>query len=98
MVPHSHPQSPSAVRCSRQTGWQSKRQSASKQAIVPVRIRSQRQTEGPVRLGFQFEETAKLEPWKLQAVCTLTNLKLNERFAFEAKSSGPQDKGGRFDL
>jgi uncharacterized protein YndB with AHSA1/START domain len=61
-------------------------------------IQSKRQSEGPVRVGFQFEEAAKVGPWKLHTVCTVTELKPNQRFAFVAKSSGPLDYEGYFDL
>ena len=61
-------------------------------------IQSKRLTEGPVRVGFQFEETARIGPWKLHTICTVTDMKANERFAFEAKSNGPLDYDGRFNL
>jgi hypothetical protein len=53
---------------------------------------------GPSAWAYQFEETAKVGPWKLHNVCTVTDLKANERFAFEAKSSGPLDYEGSFEL
>jgi carbon monoxide dehydrogenase subunit G len=61
-------------------------------------VESRRLTQGPVRVGFQYEETVKVGPWKLNAVCTITDLKTNERFAFQMSSSGPLDCDGRFDL
>jgi len=61
-------------------------------------IESHRLSEGSVRVGFQFEETAKVGPWKLQTVCTVTEMKPNHRFAFEARSSGPLDYDGSFEL
>ena len=61
-------------------------------------IQSKRLTDGPVRAGFRFAETAKVGPWKLDTVCTVTDLKPAERFAFEARSSGPLDYEGSFDL
>jgi hypothetical protein len=61
-------------------------------------IQSKRLTEGPVRVGFQYEETAKVGFWNLHTVCTVTDMKVNERFSFVAKSSGPLDYDGRFDL
>lgn len=61
-------------------------------------IQSKRLSQGPVRVGFQFEETAKIGPWELQTVCAVTDLKENQRFAFEAKSRGPLDYRGSFDL
>lgn len=61
-------------------------------------IQSKRLTEGSVRAGFQFEETAKVGPWRLHTICTVTDIKAGERFAFQAKSSGPLDYEGSFDL
>jgi carbon monoxide dehydrogenase subunit G len=61
-------------------------------------IQSKALSQGPVRVGYQFEETAKVGPWKLHNLCTVSDLKPNERFAFEAKSSGPLDYQGSFDL
>ena len=61
-------------------------------------VQSKRLTEGPVRVGFQYEETAKVAFWNLHAVCTVTDIKANERFSFVGKSSGPLDYDGRFDL
>jgi len=61
-------------------------------------VESRPLSEGPVRVGYRFEETAKVGLWKLHNVCTVTDLKANERFAFEAKSSGPLDYEGSFDL
>lgn len=61
-------------------------------------IESRRLSDGAVRVGFQFEETAKVGPWKLQTICTVTEMKPSQRFAFEAKSTGPLDYDGAFDL
>ena len=61
-------------------------------------VQSKRISQGPVRVGFQFEETAKLALWKLHTVCTVTDIKANQRFAFDARSSGPLDYEGSFDL
>jgi uncharacterized protein YndB with AHSA1/START domain len=61
-------------------------------------VQSRRLSQGQVRTGFQFEETAKVGPWRLHTVCTVTDIKPNERFAFEAKSDGPLDYDGRFEL
>jgi uncharacterized protein YndB with AHSA1/START domain len=61
-------------------------------------IESKLKSEGPVRVGFEFEETAKVGPWRLRNVCRVTDLKPGQRFAFEAKSSGPLDYDGCFDL
>jgi carbon monoxide dehydrogenase subunit G len=54
--------------------------------------------EGPVRVGYQFTETAKVGPWTLNTVSTVTDLKTNERFAFQVKSAGPLDCDVQFDL
>lgn len=61
-------------------------------------VRSRRVSSGPMRLGFQFEETVKVGPWKLDTRCTVTELKKGARFGFEAASNGPLDYEGRFDL
>ena len=61
-------------------------------------VESKPRSDGPVRVGFQFEETAKVALWKLHTVCTVTEIKANERFAFGAKSTGPLDYDGSFDL
>ena len=37
-------------------------------------------------------------PWKMRAVCTVTDIKTNERFGFSMKSNGPIDCDARFDL
>jgi carbon monoxide dehydrogenase subunit G len=55
-------------------------------------------SEAPVRIGFQFKETAKVGPWKLRNVCIVTDLKTNERYAFQVRSSGPIDCDVTFDL
>jgi len=61
-------------------------------------VQSKRLSDGAVRVGFQYEEIVKVGPWRLNAVCTVTDVKANERFAFVAKSRGPLDYDGRFDL
>ena len=61
-------------------------------------IQSKPLSQGAMRVGYQFEETAKVGPWKLHTVCTVTDLKANERFAFTAKSDGPLDYDGSFEL
>jgi uncharacterized protein YndB with AHSA1/START domain len=55
-------------------------------------------SEGPFRVGYQFSETVKAGPWKLNALCTVTDLKPNERFAFVMTSDGPLDCEAHFDL
>jgi uncharacterized protein YndB with AHSA1/START domain len=55
-------------------------------------------SDGPVRIGFQFEQTIKMGPRKMRAVCTITDIKANERFGFSMKSSGPVDCDARFEL
>ncbi len=61
-------------------------------------IQSKRLTEGPVRVGFQYEETAKVAFWNLHTVCTVTDLKANERYALQVRSPGPIDCDVNFDL
>ena len=54
--------------------------------------------DGPVRVGFKFEQTMKLGPRRIPAVCTVTDIKPNERFAFSMSSAGPVDCNAHFDL
>lgn len=61
-------------------------------------VQSQRLSEGELRPGFQFAETAKVVFWKLNTVCDVTDIKAPERFAFVAKSNGPLDYEGLFEL
>ncbi len=61
-------------------------------------VQSKPISEGPVRVGYRFEETAKVGPWTMHVVCTVTDLKANERYAFSAESSGPVNYEGTFDL
>jgi carbon monoxide dehydrogenase subunit G len=61
-------------------------------------LQSRSLTQGPVRVGFQFAEMLKVGPWKLNTVSTVTDIKVNERFAFQVKSSGPLDCDAYFDL
>jgi uncharacterized protein YndB with AHSA1/START domain len=61
-------------------------------------IRSKPSTSGPVRLGSQFSEVVKVGPWTLDALCTVTDIRTNERFAFQMTSSGPLDCDARFGL
>jgi hypothetical protein len=61
-------------------------------------IESRPLTPGPMRVGYQFVETAKVVLWKLNTVCTVSDLKANERFAFVARSDGPLDYEGNFEL
>jgi uncharacterized protein YndB with AHSA1/START domain len=58
----------------------------------------ERLTSGPLRIGAQFSETAKVGPWRLVIVGSVTDIKPNERFAFQARSSGPLDCEVHFDL
>lgn len=55
-------------------------------------------SDGPVRVGFQFEETINVMMRKIRAVCTVTEVRANERFAFEMRSNGPLDCDARFEL
>lgn len=61
-------------------------------------VRSKRLSEGPPRAGFQFEETVKVFLWTITVVCTVTEYKADEAMAFEARSTGPVDYEGRFEL
>ena len=55
-------------------------------------------TQGPVGVGSQFREKAKVGPWKLDILGTVTDVKTNERYAFNARSTGPLDCDVAFDL
>ena len=55
-------------------------------------------SDGAVRAGFQFEETINVMMRKIRAVCTVTEIKPHERFAFEMRSDGPLDCDARFEL
>lgn len=61
-------------------------------------VQSKPVSDGPVAVGYQFEETAKVGPWTMHTVCTVTDLKRNERYAFTAVSSGPVNYEGAYDL
>jgi len=61
-------------------------------------VQSRPISEGPFRVGYQFNETVKAGPWRMAALCTVTDLKLNERFAFVMTSDGPLDCEAHFDL
>src|SRR5688572_16540999 len=55
-------------------------------------------SDGAVRIGFQFEQTIKMGPRTMRALCTVTDIKTNERFGFTMQSDGPIDCDARFDL
>ncbi len=55
-------------------------------------------TPGPVGVGTQFRQKARVGPWKLDVLCTVTDVKTNERYAFQARSTGPIDCDVAFDL
>jgi carbon monoxide dehydrogenase subunit G len=61
-------------------------------------VQSRPISEGPFRVGYQYRETVKAGPWKLSALCTVTDVKPNERFTFVMTSDGPLDCEARFDL
>jgi uncharacterized membrane protein len=61
-------------------------------------IQSRPLSEGPVRVGFQFQETVRVLLWKMQTTCTVTDLRHGEAFGFDAKSSGPIEYRGVFRL
>jgi uncharacterized protein YndB with AHSA1/START domain len=57
-----------------------------------------RVTQGPVGVGTQFRQLARVGPWKLDVLCTVTDVKINERYAFQARSTGPLDCDVAFNL
>ena len=61
-------------------------------------VEARRLTQGQPRIGFQYEQRLKVGPWRFDAVCTVTDFKPNERYAFQMTSEGPLDCDGRFDL
>jgi len=61
-------------------------------------VQSRAISQGPVRPGFQFAETVKVGFWKVDTVCTVTEVKPGQRYGFEAKSSGPVEYAGFFEL
>jgi uncharacterized protein YndB with AHSA1/START domain len=61
-------------------------------------VEARTMTEGSFRVGYQYGETVKAGPWKLAALCTVTDVKPNERFTFVMTSKGPLDCEAHFDL
>jgi len=55
----------------------------------PAVIEAKRLTEGPIRVGTQFREVAKMMGWRVSTTCEITELEANRRIAFKATSSGP---------
>lgn len=49
-------------------------------------------------IGSQFEQIMKLGQRLIPSLCTVTELKTNERFAFSMTSDGPIDCDAHFDL
>ena len=55
----------------------------------PAVLETTRVTPGPLRVGSQFREVAKMMGRRVTTVCEITELVPLERFAFSATSSGP---------
>lgn len=64
----------------------------------PAVIESRRVTPGPVRVGAEFTEVAKLLGRRVETVCTFTELEPNRTIAFHATSSGPFSYDTRYTL
>jgi uncharacterized protein YndB with AHSA1/START domain len=60
-------------------------------------VKSELLSEPPLVQGSRFQEVVRVGPFKLQTRCVITELKLNEVFAFEAMSR-PIDYAGSFRL
>ena len=55
----------------------------------PAVIEVKRVTEGPIRVGTQFREVAKMMGRQFNTICEITELEAEKRFAFKGTSSGP---------
>jgi hypothetical protein len=52
-------------------------------------IEVKRITEGPIRVGTQFSEVAKMMGLRINAICEITELESDKTMAFKGTSSGP---------
>ena len=55
----------------------------------PAVIETRRITEGPMRVGTQFREVAKLMGKRVEGVCEITQLEPGKAFAFRGSPDGP---------
>jgi len=55
----------------------------------PAVIETSRITEGPMRVGTQYREVAKMMGRRVTTVCEITELVPDRRIAWKATSSGP---------
>jgi uncharacterized protein YndB with AHSA1/START domain len=55
----------------------------------PAVIEVTRLTEGPIRVGTQFREVAKMMGRRIHTTCEITRLEPNRIMAFEGTSDGP---------
>jgi len=55
----------------------------------PAVIEVKKLTEGPVRVGSRFNETAKMMGRRVHTVCEITALEPDKRISFKATSDGP---------
>jgi uncharacterized protein YndB with AHSA1/START domain len=55
-------------------------------------------TPGAMRIGSQFSQKTRVGPWNLDTIGTVSELKTNERIAFQLKSTGPLNCEVNFDL
>ena len=55
----------------------------------PAVIETRRLTDGPIRVGSQFREVAKMMGRRVETVCEITALEPRVRVAFRGTSNGP---------
>jgi hypothetical protein len=55
----------------------------------PAVIETSRITDGPIRVGTQFREVAKMMGRRVETICEITDLQPSRRVAFRATSNGP---------
>ena len=64
----------------------------------PAVTRVTRLTDGPVRVGSQFREQARLAGRTIETTCEITTLESAKRFAFRASSTGPFTYESQYEL
>jgi uncharacterized membrane protein len=55
----------------------------------PAVIEVKRLTEGPIRVGTQFSEVAKMMGMRVNTICAITELEVDKKFGFKGSSTGP---------
>lgn len=64
----------------------------------PAVIEVKRLTEGPIRVGTQFREVAKMMGLRINTICEITELEANKKFAFKGTSTGPLEYEASYTL